>query len=418
MSDAKNLIFKLCYNDVPFTLPCQVKAPALNHNNRSNMIIVDHLAWSMSLSCLKNLERAGSDATKRYQWEKMPTLKSLPKKPSRITELENKSDEQITQSEINELSDFIKDFDYSYNQALERFNSDSFEVLVFRMQQFCEKILGLKMSAPRDKGLHGYQNSFRLTDLSGRVELGFIGIGGNSGTVYFQISGTGCKHVFEKISHFSLHFWIAKVLQVTKLARIDLAYDDFDGNFDCVYAEKAYFDGAFQGFMGGPMPSMIPSPEYKGDKIIGYIVRVGKRSANTFWRIYDKAAEQGLKEQVWFRSEVELKRCNVNALENPALAFAGINAFSASINIEHGCFIRTSVKRVCLDMAGRIKWLKQQCGRTLSDLLETLDGDIGAAFGLLIDERGGKFSIPDTHSHLLNTHIREIENYENANNWL
>ncbi len=374
----------------PLSLPCFNQIPSLSYFHKAGRIIVDHLAFSVPLSSFKSLELAGSETTKKYRWHKMPNHKSW-------STIQNSVARQA---------------------AIDKFNTDSCDALFDRMKQFTTEILGLTISAPRDKGLHGYQNSYRLLDCTGRIELGFVGVGGNNNTVYFQISGTGCNHVFDNLSPFVLHFWLSKVLQVSHLTRIDLAFDDFDGNFDCEYAIRAYQDNAFQGFKGGPIPKLSPCPEYQGSELVGYIVKVGSRKSNTYWRIYDKAAEQGLKSQVWYRSEVELKSFNVDALINPALAFAGLNPFSASINIEHGSCLRTSIKRAALDMAGRIRWARQQCGRTLSDILETFGGDIFLAFGALCDERGGKFSIPDTQSRLLNTHVIEVERYENANNRL
>lgn len=388
MNNAIQLLTRFTNSD--FVVPCQVKVPRANYNNLSKLVIVDHLGFTVPLSSFKNLERAGADCTKENQWEKMPSSRDW-------SDLPEGTERQ---------------------EAIERFNQASYEALFERMKQFTNRILRLSISAPRDKGLHGYQNSFRLLDSSGRVELGFIGIGGNANTVYFQISGTGCKHLFDFISPFALHFWLAKVLQVSHLTRIDLAFDDFDGNFDCEYAIKAYHDNAFQGFRGGPIPKMIPCPEYQGSELVGYIVKVGSRKSNTYWRIYDKAAEQGLKGQVWYRSEVELKNFNVDALLNPAMAFAGLNPFAASMNLENGSQLRRSVKRAALDMAGRIRWAKQQCGRTLSDILEAFQGDISATLGAVLDERGGKFCIPDTQANLLNMHLMEMEKYENANNWI
>lgn len=378
------------FTNSSFVVPCQRKFQRANFNNLSKNVIVDHLGFTLPISSFKNLERAGSDATKRNQWAKMPSVKSW-----------------------SDIQDPVL-----REKAIEQFNQDSYDVLSERMKQFSFQVLGFTVSPPRDKGLHGYQNSFRLLDSTGRIELGFIGIGGNQNTVYFQISGTGCNHLFDHISSFSLHFWLAKVLQISHLTRIDLAYDCFDGNFDCDYAINAYHDNAFQGFKGGPLPRISPCPEYQGSELVGYIVKVGSRKSNTYWRIYDKAAEQGLKGQVWYRSEVELKNFNVDALINPAKSFAGLNRFAASMNLENGSHLRVSVKRAALDMAGRIRWVKQQCGRTLSDILETFHGDISATLGAVLDERGGKFSIPDTQSNLLNMHLMEMEKYENANNWL
>ena len=360
-------------------LPCLRKVPISTDFERNSKIIIDHLAFSFPFSSLKNLERAGSTASKEYRWPKMPKWKDYDGKFS------------------------------SYEQSLKTFNQDSADTLFMRLESFVFNVLGLRLGSSRDKGFNGYTDSYRLLDKTGRIELGFVGLGGNNHTVYFQISGQGCKHVFAHTTPFILHFWLAKVLQITHLTRIDLAHDDFDGNFDCEYAIKAYHDDAFKGFRGGPMPKMIPCPEYHGRELVGYIVKVGHRSSNVYWRIYDKAAEQKLKGQVWYRSEVEIKKCKVDALENPAKAFAGLNAFAASMNLENGFSVRSSVRRATLDMAARIRWAKQQCGRTLSDICEHFGGDVFAAFGAVLDERGGKFALPDTQSQLLLDHLRSVQ---------
>lgn len=99
---------------------------------------------------------------------------------------------------------------------------------------------------------------------------------------------------------------------------------------------------------------------------------------------------------------------------NPAEAFAGLNRFSSSVNLEHGLSYRSLTKRAVLDFAGRLKWVRRQCGRTLSDVLEAFDGDIFAAFGAICDSRGGKFSIPDTQAQLL----QEVIQHENQCNRL
>lgn len=367
-------------------LPCLRKVPVSSLAERNSKIIIDHLAFSFPFSSLKNLERGGSAASKQFGWPKMPKWKDYEGK-------------FLAQGKIS-----------AHDKALQVFNQDSADSLFMRLESFTRNVLGLRLGGSRDKGFNGYTNSYRLLDLTGRIELGFVGLGGNNHTVYFQISGQGCKHVFSHTSPFVLHFWLAKVLQITHLTRADLAHDDFDGNFDCEYAIKAYHDDAFKGSLGGPMPKMTPCPEYQGRELVGYLVKVGSRKSNTYWRIYDKAAEQKLKGQVWFRSEVELKQCKIELLENPAKAFAGLNRFSASMNLENGFSVRSAVRRATLDMASRIRWAKQQCGRTLSDICEHFGGDVFAAFGAVLDERGGKFSLPDTQSTLITDYLRIYQN--------
>lgn len=354
-----------------------------NIDSSSSAVICDHLAFSVPLSHFEHLEKAGR-AYRKY-WQDMPAY----------------------------TLDDVSDPDTRYN-IIQSYHRESHEVLFNRMCQFLSNIMGLQVvPVSRDKGLHGYKDSHRILDMTGKIELGFVGIGGNNNTVYIQVSGEGCKHVFSYVSPLELHFWLSNVLSITRLTRIDLAYDCFQNYFSCDYANLAYADGMFQNANGGPMPEHNPRPSYRGNILIGELISVGSRKSNIYWRIYDKAKEQGINEQSWYRSEVELKRISVDVLLDFNGTFSGLNAFAASFNLGEGVSIRASKKRVRLDLAGRIRWAKRQCGRTLSDLLDVFGGDLQLAFGALCDERGGKFSLPDTQSILINNHIHTHMNVLN-----
>ena len=342
---------------------------------RDEAIIVDHLAFSVPVTEFRNLERAGGDFKKCW--------KSFPKRNwSKVRDMEVKE------------------------KLIADWQAEVQNVCMLRFKQFCERVLGVRISASRDRGLHGYTNSAKILSLTSPVELGFIGFGGNNNTIYVQLSGEGCKHVFSKIRPFALHFWLGQVLSIKKLNRCDLAYDDFDGNYSIEYAEKAYFDDAFKSYNGGRNPKATYIREVQDRITTGYTFSVGSRQSNVYWRIYDKAQEQGAPAgTVWFRNEVELKRCNVDVLLSPSRAFAGINRFASSVNLEHGLSYKSLTKKTVLDFNARIRWAKRQCGRTLSDILETFGGDIYAALGCLVDERGGKFNLPDTQALLLNKHL-------------
>lgn len=68
--------------------------------------------------------------------------------------------------------------------------------------------------------------------------VGFVALGGNRNTCYFQIEGVGCRTVLEHTSLFRLHWWL-DLLGCSRLSRIDLAVDDFHGLFGREYAKKA-----------------------------------------------------------------------------------------------------------------------------------------------------------------------------------
>lgn len=347
--------------------------------DRYSNVLIDHLAFSLPMTQFKDLTRAGSTRGKPYKWARMAEIK------------EYLSDDKFKNSE----------------DAHNAFRQDCLDILMFRIETFVTSILGLSLGPIADKGFNGYKNSRKIYDSTGRIHCGFFGFEGNQDTVYFQISGCGCKFLFDKISPPSLHFWLYKVLSVRRLTRIDLAVDDMTGNFDCDYAKNAYFDDAFRVGKRGMMPEMSPQPHYRGHELISETIYVGSRQSTFFWRIYDKAAEQSLAKTIWYRSECECKRVDIKVLLNIAAAWNGFNAFSASfsVNSKESMSIRTQTQRACLDLAGRIQWARKQVGRTLSDILEHFDGDLMQTLGCLIDERGGKFGLPDSYQNLIINHL-------------
>lgn len=340
--------------------------------SQDDLIIVDHLAFTVPMIEFRHLEFAGGEHKK--QWAKFP----------------KRTFNKIKDNAVKEH--MIADYQAEYAH-----------VCMVRFRQFCDKILNLRISENREKGLHGYTNSATILAKNAPIKLGFIGFGGNNNTIYFQLSGEGCKHLFSFIRPFNLHFWLTKVLMINKLNRIDLAYDDFEGNYSIEYAERAYADDAFKNPNGGRTPKATTICERMVNEITGHTFAVGSRQSSSYWRIYDKAMEQGAPAgTVWVRSEVELKKVNADVLLSPIKSFAGINAFSASFTFAKGVNFKSLSKKTVLDFNSRIRWAKRQCGKTISDVLESFGGDVYATLGALCDDRGGHFSLPDTQALLLN----------------
>ncbi|MEL7385579.1 MAG: replication initiation factor domain-containing protein, partial [Pseudomonadota bacterium] len=278
---------------------------------------------------------------------------------------------------------------------------------------FTNQVLGLSLSAPRGLGFQFYSESMKLTSQDGEDFCGFVGIGGNNDTVHFQINGTGCKHVFARRAPWSLHDWLTNVLGVQTLARVDLAYDDYDGIFDCEYARKAWNDDAFRTAERGRNPVLHVDhtiagfrdgrPDYTKEQY-----SVGSRTSRIYWRIYNKALEQKLANTglVWYRSEVELKKWNIDVLLNPAGAFAAINDFAASISTAKQFNTKpVPTKRAALDLLASAHWMRRQYGKILNSLIEFHEGDIETVVGSLVRD-GTKFTFPDTYGKLV-THILE-----------
>jgi len=299
-------------------------------------IKIDHLAFAFPISELRQCRKSGQIGKTFRTQVKYP---SLPKFKSchsiDLVELEKHK---------NKTAEKLNDF---YEMTLKTWVND---------------VLGFEMSPMRGRGLHGYKDSMTLR--SNGVDIGFIGLGGQRDTIYFQISGTGCKSLFEHTTPFILHHWLSKVFTVTKLSRIDLAFDDFDGNFDCNYAENAYKDGWVRTSNRGQSPLINPNNKYTYDSNLNKLytqemVCVGSRTSLIYWRIYNKKLEQGIKEEdlTWYSSEAELKKWSVDCLLNLAATFAGLCPFSGSINLEKGIKTRSmnKAKEVCLDIAARVR---------------------------------------------------------------
>ncbi|MDV2337434.1 replication initiation factor family protein, partial [Vibrio cholerae] len=54
------------------------------------------------------------------------------------------------------------------------------KMLFHRFDLFMSKIMGFRLSPMRGRGLHGYNDSMVILDMTGQVECGLVGIGGNN----------------------------------------------------------------------------------------------------------------------------------------------------------------------------------------------------------------------------------------------
>lgn len=168
---------------------------------------------------------------------------------------------------------------------------------------------GMALSPATGRGRLGYYDHCRITDLSGAVEFGYLAFGGNRDTVHCYLNGHACKEFFERKQPVELHHFLTEILGVSRLNRLDLAYDDYSGvtGFDSVIA--AYDRDAF--YCGkGPRPKITTIQSRSGKTDLGSTIYVGSRQSQVYWRSYDKNAEQGIVNPVtpWWRHEAELKK--------------------------------------------------------------------------------------------------------------
>jgi len=387
-------------------------AEALMAHEKSDAIKVDHLAFSFPISALRHCRKAGaanlhSDLVMGYK-KSLFTDKDVP-----IIKRIKRHGIYPKPPVIKSSQAFGVDEYEAYKEKVANLMTDFYERT---LKVWVNEVLGFEMSPMRGRGLNGYKDSMTLR--ANGAEVGFIGLGGQGDTVYFQISGTGCKSLFSHTTPFVIHHWLSKVFTVTKLSRIDLAFDDFDENFDCDYAEKAYIDGWFRTSNRGKTPIINPNHKYTYDSDMNKVyeqemICVGSRKSIVYWRIYNKKLEQGIKQEdlSWYRSEAELKKWSVDSLLNLAATFAGLCPFAASVDLDKG--VRTKAmskaKEICLDVASRVRHVRRSAGKALGDVLEAFEGDISKTMGLILpEETGGKLGIPPIYQQLINQ-VTEVQ---------
>lgn len=370
----------------------------------SSLVKVDHIAFSFKLHDLRHCRTADLSSKSRIGRIKAvqsffpltPVFRAVI--PSGTHDEGLKAIEKQRQTQLKVLSNY-------YEKAL---------------KIFVYYALGFELGSPRFKGFHGYSNSMSL--YKDGEEIGFVGIGGQQDTCYIQISGTGCKHLFNHATVFELHHWL-DILCVTKFTRLDLARDCFDDNFNSDYAMLAYSDGAFRTGSGGVLAEDLLLRKGRGfgkNRVLSMdMYQVGGRENPIYWRIYDKRLEQkidakydsnGNIENHWWRNEVELKKWPVDAILNVESAFAGICEFSASMCNSVGIRTRamTKAKEKCLDVAAKLKWVRHACAKRISELLELTNHNCEDAMALLLPQKyGGKHDLQDAYQQLINYSMRE-----------
>ena len=349
-------------------LPCFADK-SVNYAKRMGMIEIDNMRFTLKSSAFQKM-RASSG------WAQLPTLAS---------------------------------FDET-REGYDSFVECVLEVEHIRLGEFVNRVLGLRLGTSRPFGRFFYSHSYPLYCPKRMVEVGSVMFGGNKDTIFFDISGTGCKHVFTHTNKQRLHHWL-KFFDVEEFTRIDLFFDDFDGLFSPEHALIAYTDLAFNRFRGGRTPKAEPKYQYEnGVKVMLDIIRIGSRSSLVFWRCYNKAAEQNY-DGIWNRSEVELKRISIDVLLCAPEYFASLCPYSASMNIETASefdLVRRQKAKAIATLKKKTDWIRRMCGKAIYDLVEDWGLSAEECLILMIGadsdgncKHGGAVSSPPIFSELL-----------------
>jgi phage replication initiation protein len=138
-------------------------------------------------------------------------------------------------------------------------------------------------------------------------EAGLIAAGGNGDTIFVSLSGHGCLLAGSAGMHRIADFLDASA--TGKITRIDLAFDDLDGQLFPVRDIPALWSaGLFDSASGGSRPKLEKRGDWeRGDpNRRGLTAYVGSRQGGQLCRAYEKGRQLGDVESEWVRIEAEL----------------------------------------------------------------------------------------------------------------
>ena len=158
----------------------------------------------------------------------------------------------------------------------------------------------------KPKGMNGYKLALPVTyqEDAEYKNLGFVAAGGNNDTINLYLTGEACGCL--QPSHWAkLYTWLLDKPS-TKITRVDLAYDDYDGIKTVDDALELWADGAYHSV--GLPPTMCQHGNWARPDGSGRTIEIGKRSSGKMLRVYEKGKQLGCKDSPHVRWELELRK--------------------------------------------------------------------------------------------------------------
>jgi phage replication initiation protein len=169
---------------------------------------------------------------------------------------------------------------------------DALEAFVQGFTEATEERLGGMTS--RERGLHGYSNSFAF-DRGGAL----FACGGQRFTGFLSLSSEACALVpdWARLVRFGRDTLSGRI------TRWDGAIDDFYGAYSVDVAVNLYLSGEFNA--GGRCPSYNQVGPWLAPGDGGRTFYVGNRKNGKLLRVYEKGRQLGFRSSAWTRWEVE-----------------------------------------------------------------------------------------------------------------
>lgn len=175
--------------------------------------------------------------------------------------------------------------------------SDAIET---ELDPLLHEIFGFGLGKKREKGMHFYKYSYELQD-----NLGLVLFGHSSKRISVQINGTGCA-LARKGWQEQLYKFLKQDAVSPKLNRVDLAFDDLEGDYldlDLVndWDDKDLF------WCSGVHPEINHLGNWKRINGKGRTITIGNRTSGKFGRFYERGKKEGDSLSLWVRAEIEFK---------------------------------------------------------------------------------------------------------------
>lgn len=236
--------------------------------------------------------------------------------------------ESFTTNEMYQLNTNAK---YLFRLDLNTEQLDDLNNMVLeRMKSELSYIFGdmFGVITPKNAGIHYYKHGYTVYSPENEILLN-IGIGGQNETVFFGLTGMGCK-LADTDWESRLHDWLDNVAVNGRITRIDLAHDDFDGEYSSFkWADEQESNDRFLLPKTRNRPACTYAGEFKhGDpQNKGLTLYVGSRKNGKVIRCYEKGKQLGDTSSAWFRSELEIhakkRLIPFDVLLNPTEYFCG-----------------------------------------------------------------------------------------------
>ncbi|UXY14093.1 replication initiation factor domain-containing protein [Chitiniphilus purpureus] len=268
------------------------------------------------------------------------------------------------------------------------------EDLVMALSLRLETILGYGVTDAKPNGHNYYKRTFTLGD-----NWGTVSIGGQQDTIMVAVFGSGLAAAAPGWEA-RMHQFLADEAIRPRITRVDLSFDDIQGQFYSV--DQAHADWVAGHFTNG---GRRPAGERRGDwdfpNGAGRTMNIGKRDSGRMCRVYEKGMQLGHKWHPWTRVEVELKSEGY-LIPFDVLLRAGAY-LAASYPALHWIAEQKadrleSVKNTAvINLNKAIEIVRQQFGHYLWMIQELCGGDAQTALDLVSrqDKIPPRFKVPD-----------------------